>query len=143
VSLAAYFAYWHQAGLDAGMHRQPINPFSLWSVVGFAAFLAAVMVVSRALAESLGSTAAVLGAVVAGLADLDAITISLTRMTPAHLTAEHTAIAILAAVASDTVSKIGIGAAIGRGRFATHIAVVAVACLVAGAVAFSLTFARS
>ena len=38
------------------------------------------------------------------------------------------ALAILAAVASNTVSKIVIGAAVGRGRFAIEIAVMSVAC---------------
>ena len=66
--------------------------------------------------ESLGPTWVVLGAIVAGLADVDAITISLTRLTPGPLTPDHAALAILAAVASDTVSKVGIGAVIGRGR---------------------------
>ena len=100
------------------------------------------MALSRAVGESLGTAATILGAVVAGLADVDAITVSLTRLAPTPLTAEHAAIAILAAVASDTVSKIGIGAAIGRGRFALRIAAVAAACLLAGAAAFLFTLPR-
>jgi uncharacterized membrane protein (DUF4010 family) len=50
-------------------------------------------------------------------------------------------LAILAAAASNTVSKIAIGAAIGRGRFALLIAGMAVVCLAAGAGAFVLTVA--
>jgi len=142
---AAYFAYSRQLGGGAGT-AQPANfrnPFSLWSVVGFAIFLAVVMVLSRAVGESLGTGGTILGAIVAGLADVDAITVSLTRLTPAPLTAEHTAIAILAAVASDTVSKICIGAIIGRGRFASQIAAVAAACLLVGAAAFLFTLPRA
>jgi uncharacterized membrane protein (DUF4010 family) len=138
---AAYFAYSRHPGGNAG-NAQPArfrNPFNLWSVVGFAILLAVVMVLSRAVGEGLGTAATILGAAVAGLADVDAITVSLTRLTPAPLTAEHVAIAILAAVASDTVSKIGIGAAIGRGRFALQIAVVAAGCLLAGAATFLFT----
>jgi uncharacterized membrane protein (DUF4010 family) len=136
---AAFLAYRRQPRGDAEGAQRPAtfrNPFSLWAVVAFAVFLAAVMVLSRAVGESLGPTWVVLGAVVAGLADVDAITISLSRLTPAPLTPDHAALAILAAVASDTVSKIGIGAAIGRGRFALQIAVVAVVSLLAGAAAF-------
>jgi len=142
---AAYFAYSRQPGGNAGDAKQPArfrNPFSLGSVVGFAIYLAIVMALSRVVGESLGTAATILGAVVAGLADVDAITVSLTRLTPTPLTAEHAAIAILAAVASDTVSKIGIGAAIGRGRFALRIAAVAAACLLAGAAAFLFTLPR-
>jgi uncharacterized membrane protein (DUF4010 family) len=83
----------------------------------------------------------VLGAIVAGLADVDAITISLSRLTPSLLKPDHVALAILAAVASDTVSKVGIGAVIGRGPFAAQIASVAVASLLAGAAAFLVTLA--
>jgi uncharacterized membrane protein (DUF4010 family) len=146
VGFAVYFAYWRQPSGDIAQTNKPVvfrNPFSLWSVMGFAAFLAAVMVLTRAVGENLGTTGAVLGAIVAGLADVDAITVSLTRMTPSPLSAEHAAIAILAAVASDTVSKIGIGAVIGRGRFAAQIAAVAAACILAGAVAFLLTMPHS
>jgi uncharacterized membrane protein (DUF4010 family) len=49
--------------------------------------------------------------------------------------------AILAAVASDTVSKIAIGAAIGRGWFAADLAAMASGCLVVGGAAAWLTFA--
>src|SRR5262249_7982256 len=105
----------------------------------FAILLAVVMVLSRAVAEGLGTAATILAAAAAGLADVDAITVSLTRLTPAPLTAEHVAIAILAAVSSDTVSTIGIGSAIGRGLFALQIAVVAAACLLSGAATFIFT----
>jgi hypothetical protein len=57
-------------------------------------------------------------------------------MTPRSL-AEHEAItAILAAVVADTVSKIAIGAAIGRGRFAMRITTMAAFSLVVGGAAF-------
>ena len=45
----------------------------------------------------------------------------MTRLVPETLSARQAALAILAAVASDTVSKIAIGAAIGRGWFATDL----------------------
>ena len=65
--------------------------------------------------ESLGTAGTILGAVVAGLADVDAMTVSLTRLTPTPLTSEHVAIGVLTAVASDTVSGIGVGAPIAVG----------------------------
>ena len=75
-----------------------------------------------------------------GLADVDAITVSMLRLTPDTLSRWQAAVAILAAVASDTVSKVAIGAAIGRGSFAADLAAMAVGCLAAGAVALCLTF---
>jgi hypothetical protein len=51
----------------------------------------------------------------------------------------ETAVAILAAVASNTVSKIAVGAALARGRFALVIAVTAASCIAIGAAIFALT----
>jgi hypothetical protein len=44
------------------------------------------------------------------------------RLTPDNLSRAQAVSAILAAVASDTVSKVAIGAAIGRGWFAADLA---------------------
>jgi hypothetical protein len=57
-------------------------------------------------------------------------------MTPQSLAEGDAITAVLAAVVADTVSKIVIGAAIGRGRFAMRITTMAAGCLAAGAAAF-------
>jgi uncharacterized membrane protein (DUF4010 family) len=110
-------------------------------VLGFAAFLAVIIVLGRLVGEKLGGAGAVGGAVVVGLADLDAITVSMSRLTPETLTRAQAAFAILAAAGSNTASKVAIGAAIGRGSFAADLAVLAVGSLAAGAAALWLTFA--
>ena len=69
-------------------------------MLGFALFLAVIMVLSCVIGESLGATGLVVGAIVAGLADVDAITVSTTRLVPNPLKPEHAAVAILAAVAA-------------------------------------------
>jgi uncharacterized membrane protein (DUF4010 family) len=76
---------------------------------------------------------------VVGLADVDSVTVSMARLVPNILTVEHAAYAILGAVASDTVSKIAIGTIIGRGSFATKIAVMAAICFVIAGLALGLT----
>jgi uncharacterized membrane protein (DUF4010 family) len=108
------------------------NPFDFLSVVGFALFLGVIIVLGRAVGETFGATGAVAGAVVVGLADVDAVTVSMLRLTPDTLTRAQAAVAILAAVASDTVSKVAIGAAIG-GWFAGDLAAMAAGCLAVGA----------
>jgi uncharacterized membrane protein (DUF4010 family) len=109
------------------------NPFDFLSVVGFALFLGVIIVLGRAVGETFGATGAVAGAVVVGLADVDAVTVSMLRLTPDTLTRAQAAVTILAAVASDTVSKVAIGAAIGRGWFAGDLAAMAAGCLAVGA----------
>ncbi len=117
------------------------NPFDFLSVVGFALFLGVVIVLGRAVGEAFGAKGAVVGAIVVGLADVDAVTVSMVRLTPGTLDPVGAALAILAAVASDTVSKVGIGAAIGRGWFAADLAAMALGCLGIGGAALWLTLA--
>jgi uncharacterized membrane protein (DUF4010 family) len=124
-------------GLTAdGADRQSVkfrNPFGFWSVIGVAVLLALVIVLGRVVGEAFGATGAIIGAIVVGLADVDSVTVAMSRLTPGTLTAGQAGYAILAAVASDTVSKIAIGAVLGRGWFAVEIAVMAFFCLGIGA----------
>ena len=117
------------------------NPFGFWAVVGFAAFLAVVIVFGRMISERFGGTGAIIGALFVGFADVDSTTVSMARLTPEPLNTESATFAILAAVASNTVSKVAIGAVVGRGRFAYLIAGMALACLFVGAAALAVTFA--
>ncbi|MGE3155987.1 MAG: MgtC/SapB family protein [Xanthobacteraceae bacterium] len=117
------------------------NPFGFWSVIGVAVLLALVIVLGRAVGESFGAQGAIVGAVVVGLVDVDSVTVAMSRLTPGTLTAAQAGYAILAAVASDTFSKIGIGALLGRGWFAVEIAMMAAFCLAIGTVVFLLLLA--
>ena len=128
-------SFWRNPGAYELKVTKFRNPFGFWSVIGLAMFLGAIIVLGRAVGESFGAEGAIVGAIVVGLVDVDAATISMARL-PAHtLSSDGAAYAILAAVASDTVSKVAIGAVIGRGRFAAEIGMMAVLCLtVAGAI---------
>lgn len=139
LALALAWMFRHRDGQHDYRSADFRNPFDLWSVLGFAAFLAVIIVLGRLVGEKLGGAGAVAGAVVVGLADLDAITVSMSRLPPETLTRAQAAFAILAAAASNTASKVAIGAAIGRGSFAADLAVLAVGSLAAGAAALWLT----
>jgi uncharacterized membrane protein (DUF4010 family) len=108
------------------------NPFDLKAVFGFAVLLAAMEVLARVLAEQFGGAGALVGALVAGLADVDAVAVSMTRLAPATLSAQAAALAVLVAVASNTLSKLAIGVTVGRGWFAVAISLATAAALVAG-----------
>jgi uncharacterized membrane protein (DUF4010 family) len=116
------------------------NPFGFWSVVGFALLLAFVIVAGRALGETFGASGAIAGAAVAGLFDVDAITVSMARLAPHPLDTKSAAIAIIVAAATDTLGKIAIGAALGGSRFAVELAAMASACFLAGGAALWITF---
>ncbi len=132
-------AYW---GSDGRRSEAPPakfrNPFSFWPVVGFAVFLGAVIMLGRAVGEKFGAGGALLGAAGLGLADVDAVTISLARLVPAPLSHLVAAEGILIAVASNMVSKLAIAASVGRGRFAAETAAMTVACWLAALASFWL-----
>jgi uncharacterized membrane protein (DUF4010 family) len=119
------------------------NPFGFWSVIGLALFLAAIILLGRVLGQTLGAAGAIAGAIVAGLSDVDAVTVSIARLTPATIGPEHAAYAVLGAVASNTIGKIGIGAVIDRGWFAVEIGIMAAVCLAAAGLALGLTLVWS
>src|SRR5499427_6717554 len=141
VGFAVAWMIWQKASRDEYRSVKFRNPFDLLSVVGFAVFLGVIIVLGRAVGEAFGATGAVAGAIFVGLVDVDAVTVSMLRLTPDTLSRTQAVLAILAAVASDTVSKIAIGAAIGRGWFAADLAVLACGCLALGGAAAWLTFA--
>ena len=99
-----------------------------------------IIVLGRAVGENFGAAGTIAGAVIAGLVDVDWVTVSIARLTPQTLSPEDAAHAILAAVANNTLCKVAIGAIIGRGRFAAEIGVMVVFCLIAAGGAVGLTF---
>jgi uncharacterized membrane protein (DUF4010 family) len=136
VAFALVSAYWRKDAEDGGEPVVFRNPFDFWSVIGFAILLTAIVLAGRLLGENLGAAGAIIGALAMGLADVDAVTVSMSGLTPQPLSLQVAALAILAAVLSNNVSKVAIGAVVGRGAFALEIAAMAALCLVAGAAAF-------
>lgn len=136
--VAAFYAvhavYWRGAAGSGATPRPSefANPFSFWPVVGFAVFLGVVILLGRVIGDAFGAQGALFGAAGLGLADVDAVTISLARLVPAPLDLFAASLAILAAVASNMLSKLVIAVVIGRGHFAVEVAVVTAACWLAG-----------
>jgi uncharacterized membrane protein (DUF4010 family) len=138
VAWAVIAAYWRGGRDEQDQTVEFKNPFAFWAVVGFAVLLAAIVLVGRALGENLGAAGAIVGALALGLADVDSVTVSMSRLTPQPLSLHDAALAILAAVVSNNVSKTVIGAVVGRGAFALEIGAMALLCLIAGVGAFWL-----
>jgi uncharacterized membrane protein (DUF4010 family) len=102
------------------------NPFEFWSAVRFGLLLAAVMVLARALPAWLGTPGYDLLALASGIGDVDAITLSMTRLANTEVTAETAARAIAIAVAANSGTKMAIAFASGTwpmaGAFAAAMA---------------------
>ena len=140
LGFALIAAYGRGGKTGAPQEMKLRNPFRFWSVVGFALFLSVVIVAGRALGETVGAAGTLLGAAIIGVADVDAITVAVARLVPRPLPEQSAALAILIAVATNTIGKIAIGAGVGRGAFAVEIAGMALASFIAGGAALWLTF---
>ncbi len=114
------------------------NPFEVLAVLRFAALLAAILVISRILAASFGGGGTLLLAGATGLADVDAITLSMTQIGVASVSAGVAALAILVAVIANSLSKSVLAIVIGGLRFGAGYAAVTAAALVIGVLAGGL-----
>ena len=79
----------------------------------------------------------ILSAAVAGFADVDAIAVSITKLS--SISAQSAALPIVSAVVTNTVSKLVVGVLLGSSRFALCLAGLVLACLVAAGIAFWIT----
>jgi uncharacterized membrane protein (DUF4010 family) len=110
----------------------PQNPFELSAVLKLALLLAAVALLARLAAERLGTEAVLVVAAVTGLADVDAVTLSVPQLVPASLTAGIAATAIAVAVASNIVAKAAYALGIGGTGYGVRMALPSLAALAAG-----------
>jgi uncharacterized membrane protein (DUF4010 family) len=128
----------HQA-LDADEKLEPRNPLSLSSAIEFGLLLAVIMLMARAFGAWLGDRGLLAIGAISGLADVDAITVSVSSMFHAGQTAAAVATAaILTAAAVNTVVKAALVAAIGGARMGFYVALPLLAALAAGAAAWWL-----
>jgi uncharacterized membrane protein (DUF4010 family) len=111
---------------------RPENPFEVWSVLRMAVLLGAVGAVAKLAAETLGDAAVVTVAALTGLADVDAITLSVPLLAPASVSVEVAAHAVAAAVGTNIVAKAAYAAALGGLRYALPFGLGSMAALAAG-----------
>jgi uncharacterized membrane protein (DUF4010 family) len=115
------------------------NPYGFFPIIAMALTMGLVIFLGRVLGEALGATGAITVALVSGVFDVDAMTVSMSRLAPATLDVSTSALAILAGVASATCGKLVIGALLGRRAFALAVLPLSAGCLAAGLAAAWLT----
>ncbi len=100
----------------------PARAFSLPKALGLAVVLATIMLISAALREAFGETGLVVGAAIAGLADTHATAVSVAALVASgKMPAPDAAIPILAALSTNTISKIVVVSTSGSSAFATRV----------------------
>ena len=108
------------------------SPFNLRSVLGLAAFIAAVMVLSQLAARFFGASGTYVVAALSAMADVDAIALSLARQAYRELPIETTAIGIGIAVAVNTMTKAGMAMVVGERQFGLIVSSASAAAIVLG-----------
>lgn len=138
----AALALWHlrqsaEEGADTPLTLTA--PFELGTVLKFGAFLAVIMVAAKALTIWAGSWGALGLAAVSGIADVDAITLTMSRLGAGELGIETAAAAILVAAAVNTIVKAGLGWFAGGSRPGVQLAFGAFGAIVLGLAGYALS----
>jgi uncharacterized membrane protein (DUF4010 family) len=109
------------------------NPFDLMSAIKFGLLYALVLLISRAAQMYLGETGLYLSSIISGLADVDAITLSMAELSRTGvLGMDQAALAIVLATMSNTLVKGGIAIIAGSSTLKKSIIPVVVIILIVG-----------
>lgn len=113
------------------------NPFDLTTVLWLSALIAAIILVTKILADAYPASIYFV-AIVSGIADIDALTLSMLRLAGAGIAAPDASLAILLAAAVNTTSKAVMSAAVGGRALGVKVGFVSACALLALGLAFLL-----
>lgn len=135
VGLAACAYLWFTEHTSEQGEVAVSNPFELGPAIKFGLLFAVILFISKAAQAYLGNAGVYLSSIVAGLTDVDAITLSMTRLaseaTISHVTAAR---AIVLAAMSNTAVKAGIVATMGASSLRRHVLPTFAVILITGVV---------
>lgn len=114
-AVAAALLHWRGAGKPKSQASEvPLkNPFSLWAAMKFGALFAAVLLVVKIVETRFAGQGLYAVAALAGLTDVDAITLSVARSARLGGDAGAAVVAIVIAALANTIAKYGMVAALG------------------------------
>lgn len=108
------FFYWRSCVHRETKEASPLkNPLELKTAVNFGLLLALIMLLGKALQEWFGQTGVLALAAASGVADVDAITLSLARMSQQDLTLQVATTGVVIAAAVNSVVKAAMASVIG------------------------------
>lgn len=111
------------------------NPFELSTVLKFSAFVAGVIALATLVSDEVGNAGTLAVAAVSGLADVDAITLSMARLAGGSIDTATATIAIAIASAVNSAVKVGLAATAGTPRLGVTLAIATVIGLSVGGAA--------
>jgi uncharacterized membrane protein (DUF4010 family) len=139
---AVLFAFalfrWLRHGAAASVESFNLrNPVELGQAIQFGVFLAVVFLLTKAIHIWLGDIGIYVVAGIAGVADVDALTVSLSRMAGTELAVQVAVLAILLATVVNTVTKAVLVGVFGGFKMANQFTWPVIVTLLLGALVFS------
>jgi uncharacterized membrane protein (DUF4010 family) len=135
VYLPAFF-YWRQEKTGKADMKSPLkNPLELKAALSFGVLLAAVLLLGKALQDAFGEAGVLALAAASGITDVDAITLSLARMTSEDLALRTATLGIVIAAAVNSVTKGAMAAVIGGPAVGLRVGAPLAVCALAGLLA--------
>ncbi|MBX9751554.1 MAG: DUF4010 domain-containing protein [Roseococcus sp.] len=117
---------------------QQKNPFEFFAVIRMAALLGGIGLAARLAVEGLGEGALLAVSAISGLADVDAVTLSVAGLVPDTIPLALGGHAVAVAVAANIIAKAGYALVLGGGAFSRRYLAGSAAGLMAGGVALWL-----
>lgn len=111
---------------------QIANPLEIGTAIKLAALLAAVMLAAELVRRMFGGIGVLVVAALSGVADVDAVTISMARMAGGDVDPNTAAHAIMIAIAVNTVSKTIVAGSVGNRKVGFLVGGISAAALAAG-----------
>jgi uncharacterized membrane protein (DUF4010 family) len=125
-----------QNGATEHPQLQIKNPFDLGTVLQLAALIAAILLLAKLVATHAGNAGLFLLAAISGIADVDALTLSMARLSGVQVSTAEAATAILVAASVNTVSKATIAGFVGGTRLGSIVGVVSMMAIGALGITF-------
>jgi len=109
------------------------QPFSLWPAIKFGIFFAFIIFIAKLASVLAGPSGLYLASLLGGLADMDAIVLTMSSLSGLGQIANSVAVnAIVIAAATNTIIKAGIAWVLGERKYATYISIISLIILVIG-----------
>jgi len=141
MSLACYAAaavLWRRGSRDDAGDAKLRNPFEIGPALLFAALLAGLMLLSRLLADAFGDTGVYVLAAASGVADVDAITLSLASMSEGAVSLRTAALGVLVAAFVNSLVKAGLSLGIGGREIGLRVGASILGVVIAGLLTWGL-----
>ena len=134
----AMLSLWRSQGGAEHPQLQIKNPFDLGTVLQLAGLIAVILLLAKLVAAQAGNAGLFLLAAISGIADVDALTLSMARLSGVEVAAADAATAILVAASVNTASKAMIAAFVGGTRLGSIVGVVSVLAIAALGITFMM-----